>query len=76
MLHAHESATKFTSLQGLDRGGSMNDLYQEFVNGRLGSTGILNSRTIEIRFAYQKDEIVYHFQLSTSSNTNILFSTD
>ncbi|KAF8801851.1 hypothetical protein BYT27DRAFT_7215749 [Phlegmacium glaucopus] len=41
----------------LNRARTMHDLYQEFINGRLGSISTLNSQTIEIRFAYQKDEI-------------------
>jgi hypothetical protein len=63
MLHAHESSTKFTSLQHLDQEGTMYDLYQEFIRGRLGSSSAMNSQTIEIRFAYQKDEIVRNFTL-------------
>ena len=55
----------------------MSDLYQEFVKGRLGNSGVLNLRTIEIRFAYQRDEIVRksYFLLSTNSNI-IVHSTD
>lgn len=39
----------------------MNDLYNEFLKGRLGNSGMLSSRTIEIRLVYQKDEIVCKF---------------
>jgi hypothetical protein len=57
-LHAHESNSKFTSLQHLDWEGTMYDLYNEFIKGRLGNSSVLSSRTIEIRLVYQKYVIV------------------
>jgi len=57
-LHAHESNTKSSSLQHLDRRGSVGDLYNEFKNGRLMGATALNSRTIEVRFVCNRDEIV------------------
>jgi len=39
----------------------MNDLYNEFLKGRLGNSSLLSSRTTEIHLVYQKDEIVYKF---------------
>ena len=61
MLHAHESSTKFTSLQHLDWEGTIDDLYREFTKGRLGNSKILNGKTVEIRLVYQKSDIVCEF---------------
>ena len=57
MLHAHESNVKFTSLQHLDWEGTMYDLYNEFTKGQLGNSGMLSSKTVEIRLVFQKNEI-------------------
>lgn len=63
-IHAHESNTKFTSLEHLDWRGTMDDLYSEFTKGRLGNSNMLTSKTIEIRLVYQKNDIVRKFTLS------------
>ena len=39
----------------------MNDLYNEFLKGRLGNSSQLSSRITEIHLVYQKDEIVHKF---------------
>jgi len=59
-LHAHESSTKFTSLQHLNWEGTMHNLYNEFLKGRLGNKASLNEQTVEICFMYLKDDIVHN----------------
>lgn len=57
-LHAHESATKYASLEHVDRDKTVDHLFKEFKEQRLASDACLSSRIIEIRFVYQKELIV------------------
>jgi hypothetical protein len=65
-LYAHESATKFSSIQHLNQNRTVKDIFDEFVSQRLGSASSLSSRMIEVRFAYQKDAMVRYLTVIQS----------
>lgn len=58
-VFAHESATKYSSIQTDYRGdGVIRDLFDEFVKGRLGPKTALADHLLEIRFVFPKTLLV------------------
>ncbi|KAF8884385.1 hypothetical protein BD779DRAFT_1741354 [Infundibulicybe gibba] len=57
-LMAHESNTRWSSLRGYKKNGTVNDLYKHFLDEGLGSKTSLNNRLIELRLVYDKETIV------------------
>lgn len=58
-IHAHENQTKFSSLQNFDRTLPLAELYRsEFLKKKIGGQKKLEAREIEIRFTYEKSDIV------------------
>lgn len=63
-VYAHESQTKFSSLQQFDRSLPLSQLFKsEFLLKKIGSQKKLDDREMEIRLVFKKAEIVRHPEL-------------
>lgn len=65
---AHENQTKYSMLDDLDCDKSIQDIWKNiFVANRLGADRDLKDRMIAIRFIIQRDLVVRHFYLMSST---------
>lgn len=57
-LYAHETQSKYSSLDYFDQSLLLDQFYHEFVKGKLAAETMLKDKKIEIRFAFFENKVV------------------